>query len=84
MESNEIIRKQIFVVVNNQIRANKPPETKLTLERLKGLGYSEQDAKMYIGQCVAVELFQILKFKKPLDEVRYIRNLKELPKEPFE
>ena len=84
MESNEIIRKQIFVVVNNQIRANKPPETKLTLERLKGLGYSVQDAKMYIGQCVAVELFQILKFKKPFDEVRYIRNLKELPKEPFE
>jgi len=84
MESNEIIRKQIFVVVNNQIRANKPPETKLTLERLKALGYSEQDAKMYIGQCVAVELFQILKFKKPFDEVRYIRNLKELPKEPFE
>ena len=84
MESNEIIRKQIFVVVNNQLRANKPPETKLTLERLKGLGYSEQDAKMYIGQCVAVELFQILKFKKPFDEVRYIRNLKELPKEPFE
>jgi len=84
MESNEIIRKQIFVVVNNQLRANKPPETKLTLERLKGLGYSEQDAKMYIGQCVAVELFQILKFKKPFDEVRYIRNLKKLPKEPFE
>ena len=84
MESNEIIRKQIFVVVNNQIRANKPPETKLTLERLKALGYSEQDAKMYIGQCVAVELFQILKFKKPFDEVRYIRNLKKLPKEPFE
>lgn len=39
MESNEIIREQIFKVISNQMRENNPPETKETFERLKGLGY---------------------------------------------
>ncbi|MDD4968044.1 MAG: DUF1841 family protein [Paludibacter sp.] len=84
MESNEIVREQIFKIIANQMRSNKPPETKQTFERLKALGYSNLDAKKLIAQCVAVELFKLLKFKKPYDEVRYITNLKKLPKEPFD
>jgi len=84
MESNEIVRKQIFGVIKNQLKANNPPETKQTLERLKGLGYSDLDSKKYIGQCIAVELFNIFKHGKPFDEKRYISNLKKLPKEPFD
>ena len=84
MESNEIIRKQIFEIINNQLRANKPPETKLTLQRLKGLGYNDLDSKKFIGQCLAVELFHILKHKEPFNESRYITNLKKLPEEPFD
>ena len=37
-----------------------------------------------IGQCLAVELFEILKYKKPYDNERYIKNLAKLPKEPFD
>lgn len=84
MESNEIMRNQIFQIITNQIRDNNPPETKLTLERLKALGYSDLDARKLIGQCIAVETFQILKFKRPFDEARYIANLNKLPKEPFD
>jgi len=29
-------------------------------------------------------LFQILKFKEPFDNERYIQNLNKLPKEPFD
>jgi len=37
-----------------------------------------------IGQCIAVELFEIMKQRKTYDESRYIKNLKLLPKEPFD
>jgi len=84
MESNEIVREQILEIVKNQIKANDPPETKQTLERLKGLGFSDLDSKKLIGQCLAVELFHILKNKKPFDKVRYLTNLRKLPEEPFD
>ena len=84
MKSNEIIREQIFEIVDNQIRDGKPPETKQTYYRLVKMGYNDIDAKKYIGQCVAVEIFNIMKHHKPFDEKRYVQNLLNLPKEPFE
>jgi Holliday junction resolvasome RuvABC DNA-binding subunit len=84
MESNEIFREQIFKIITNQLKANKPPETKEALERLKELGYSDPDAKKLIGQCIAVELFHVFKHQKPFDESRYISNLKKLPVKPFD
>jgi len=84
MESNEILREQFLEVVNNQIQSNNPPETNQTLKRLKEMGYSDIDAKMLIGQCVIVEIFDVIKQGKPFNEKRYIKNLKNLPKEPFD
>jgi hypothetical protein len=84
MKLNEILRAQIFEIIRNQIKDNDPPETKITYNRLKTLGYSDFETNQLIGQCVAVELFQVMKFKEPFDEMRYISNLKNLPKEPFE
>ena len=84
MESNEIVREQIFEIIKNQIKTNNPPETKETFDRLKETGYSDDDAKKLIGQCVAEEIYDILKHKKPFDETRYISNLKKLPEEPFD
>lgn len=37
-----------------------------------------------IGQCLAVELFDVLKYGKPYNNERYFSNLKALPKEPFD
>jgi len=84
METNEVMRKEIFKIINNQIRANKPPETKLAFKRLTDLGYDDFVTKQLIGQCLAVELFGMLKHKKPFDEQRYIKNLNRLPKEPLD
>ena len=84
MESNEILKKQFLQIVNNQIKSNDPPETNETLKRLKEMGYSDKDAKILIGQCVVVEIFDIMKHHKPFDEKRYIKNLKNLPKKPFD
>jgi hypothetical protein len=84
MESNEIMRNQIFEIIKNQIKSNTPPETKQTFDRLKGLGYSDLDTKKLIAQCVAVEIYNVMKHKEPYNESRYISNLKKLPEEPYQ
>lgn len=84
MESNEILREQIFEIIANQMRMNDPPETNQTFKRLKDLGYSAQDAKKLIGQCLTIELFNVFKNEQPFDNLRYINNLKKLPNEPTE
>jgi len=83
MGSKKILREQFLEIVDNQIKSNNPPETNQTLKRLKEMGYSDKDARLLIGQCVVVEIFDVLKHRKPFDEKRYIKNLMNLPKEPF-
>lgn len=83
MEANEIVREQIFEIIRNQKSMNKPPETNLTYKRLINLGYSDFETNQLIGQCVSVEIFNILKHKLPFDEKRYVKNLQQLPKEPI-
>ena len=84
METNEILRNQIFEIIKNQLRVNNPPETKITLDRLRNQGFDDSQARQMIGQCISVELFQIMKTSEPYNNVRYIKNLKKLPKEPFD
>ena len=84
MKQNEILRQEIFQIIENQIRDNNPPQTKQTYQRLLKMGYSEMDAKKYIGQCVAIELFNIMKHKQPFDQKRYVENLNKLPEQPFD
>jgi hypothetical protein len=84
MKVNENLRNAIFEVIDNQINDNNPAETALTLKRLRDEGHSEFEAKQFIGQAVAVELFYVMKKKIPFNEARYIKNLKKLPKEPVE
>jgi hypothetical protein len=77
------LRAQIFEIIKNQIEEDNPPETNLTFNRLINNGLSQFEAKQLIGQCIAVELSEILNTGKPFDEKRYIRNLKNLPQEPL-
>lgn len=84
MKTNEILREQIFEIIDNQISGNNPPETKVTLERLRKQGYNVFQAKQMIGSCLAVELFDIMKNGEPFNNERYVQNLGKLPKEPFE
>ncbi len=84
MTVNEHLRSTIFEVIDNQIDANDPPETALTLERLTKQGYSDFEARQLIGQAVVVEVIDALKNKKPYNEQRYLSNLRNLPDEPLE
>ena len=51
MKVNERLRETIFEVIENQINANDPPETLLTLERLVDDGYTDFQAKQFIVSC---------------------------------
>ncbi|MFW6383701.1 MAG: DUF1841 family protein [Nanoarchaeota archaeon] len=84
MDFNENLKEQILEIVQNQIQSNEPPETKETLDRLKKKGFSEDDAKHLVGQCLAVELHHVFTNQKPFNHSRYIANLKNLPEQPFD
>ena len=84
METNELLRESIFDIIRTQIKSNNPPVTKLTFERLKALGYSEKEVLQLIGQCVSMEIYNVLKYKIPFNAVRYERNLNNLPDQPTE
>jgi uncharacterized protein with ATP-grasp and redox domains len=72
------LQKAILEVVENQLRANNPPETRRTLDRLLKDGYSKDEAMKLIGSAVAAEIYKVLKNKEPFDEERYVKALKEL------
>lgn len=84
MKVNKNLRNAIFEVIENQINADDPAETAITLKRLMDEGYSKFEAKQYIGQALTVEVFYVMKHKVPFNEARYINNLRNLPKEPSE
>lgn len=84
MEDREILREQVFQIVSNQLEANDPPETKLTYDRLLQEGFNDLEARQLIGQCVIVELFDVMNSGKPFDQKRYEKHLKALPEAPFD
>ena len=73
------LQKAILEAVENQLRADDPPETKQTFDRLLREGYSEDDAMKLIGRAVATDIYEVLKNKTPFDKERYVKALKELP-----
>jgi hypothetical protein len=84
MEVNRDLKEHLFGIIENQLNDNDPPETKLTYDRLRNDGRNNTQAKELLAQCVAVEIFGVFKSGKSFDEVRYVKNLKRLPKEPLE
>ncbi|MEI6310360.1 MAG: hypothetical protein WCP58_12055 [bacterium] len=74
----------ILEVVNTQLKSGDPPETRQTLNRLIGEGISEEAAKIYIGQAIVVEIFNILKHGEVFNRGRYRKNLSRLPKDTSE
>lgn len=77
------LRLAILEVINNQIKDNNPPETKLTHDRLLRAGFSEKETLRLIGYVVASEVFTVLKENRPYDHGKYIAALNALPKLPW-
>lgn len=78
------VRDSIMAAVNEQLTNNDPLEVKQTLDRLISEGWSKKDAKSLIAQCLIVEIFDLGKYGRPYQHERYIKNLNNLPEEPFD
>jgi hypothetical protein len=81
MNHNPHLKAIFMEIVDNQLRVNDPPQTRATLERLLKQGISEEHARMYIGQAIAVEVWNVMTNNAIYDEERYLRNLEKLPQE---
>lgn len=82
-DHNPRLHKAVMEVIENQIRANDPPETRQTLQRLIAEGHSRQDAMNLIGTVIAVEIFNVMKHGEMFNLERFAKGLKGLPKLPF-
>jgi hypothetical protein len=69
-------------VVEDQLRANDPPEVAATLARLVAAGHARDDAVALIGAALIVELNEIMRSEREYDAARYARNLANLPALP--
>lgn len=83
-EDPAIARAAIFEIIENQIEADTPPETRQTLERLMAEGHTEEDAMKLIACVVATVIFDTLKASSTYDEAAYIKGLLALPRLPWE
>jgi hypothetical protein len=83
-ETNPELGRMILEVVRNQIRDNDPPETRQTFERLEKEGYTADEARRLISTAVTVELFHISRDRQPFQRERFVWNLAQLPREPWD
>ena len=84
IEDGQLAGEAIVEVVENQIKDNKPSETKETLERLIKNGETREDAIRYIASVLSIEIFGAIKHQEPYNNKRYLENLKALPNLPDE
>lgn len=81
MKEKPYLKSAILEVVENQLQANDPPETRQTFDRLISEGYSEEDSKKLIGLVVTSEIFDVLNKQEPFNPERDVRALNELPQD---
>lgn len=83
-KSKKAIRAAVEKVITNQMRDNDPPETNITYKRLIREEWSREDAHKLVAQCVVIEIFMVMKYHKEFNQTRFVKNLLNLPAEPWE
>ena len=78
------VKAAILDAIENQIRDLDPPETKQTYDRLMAEGHSSDEAMRLLGCALVSELSAAMKTEQPYNETRYVANLSQLPKLPWE
>lgn len=68
--------------IENQVAANDPPETALTLERLRREGVAEERVWRLLAAVLLEELNSMYAERRTFDRDRYIVALRRLP-EPY-
>jgi hypothetical protein len=81
---NPHLRAALLEIVETQLRDGEPAETRVTLERLIGEGYSREQAVQFIACTVSTEIFDVLKSRQPYQQARDVAALRRLPRMPWE
>jgi hypothetical protein len=81
---NPVLQATYLEVVDNQLKANDPPETRQTYERLKSQGYNDRDARILVASAIAAETYYIMRDGTPFNQERFLRNLNRLPDQSFD
>lgn len=76
------VSKFILDVVEKQIQEGAPPQTRETLARLMGEGFSEGEARQLIGAAVVAEMRAVVEEGRSFSEERFLALMHELPRLP--
>lgn len=76
--TNPILHIMIHHTLENQLVLVQPPEVVKTMERLLKRGKSRHEALHEIGSVLTQEIFDILKYDRPFNQQRYVKNLRRL------
>jgi hypothetical protein len=69
------LRRELLEVIENQLRARDPPETRHTLDRLLAAGYAREDAMVKIAAALLEEIHEMLSQRVPFDRARFKQRL---------
>lgn len=80
MEEGEELNSVILDLVDKQIKTNKPPETRLTFERLLSMGFSEESTRNFIAGVLLSWIQEMFEMDSdPFDIEKYTQALDSLP-----
>lgn len=82
MDEEDDIREEYLQIIENQIEAKDPIETKTTYKRLLDEGHSSDEAMNLLADCIEVEIIDVIQNGKTFNKMRYVLNLASLPNEP--
>lgn len=75
----EDLLPDLIAAVEQQLTSPQTPYVAQALARLLKLGIEESDAKSQIALCLGEEMDQVLKTRKPFNEISYRAQLAALP-----
>ena len=84
LRDRKAVREALFEVIENQMKADNPPETKATYHRLRAAGHSRKETMKMLACVVLNELNDMIKENRTFNEAGYIKALKALPRLPWE
>lgn len=70
--------------VGEQLRNNEPHYMRPTLNRLRAIGYSDEDARTMMAACLATEMYDMMTEDRLFDTAKYQEMLDRLPQMPYD
>jgi hypothetical protein len=72
----------LLAAVEQQLVSPQTKYVPMTYQRLLKAGLDEDEAKRQIAYCLSMEMFEIIRLKRPFDEKAYRADLDKLPLGP--